>query len=146
MNKNLQIIGGIAVLIIAFSVFYYLVIIPSKERKQPTIQPTIQLIEDLDQIERNYKVDSKELNDNFSQTFSLIENTPYPPCQNIIEKRTERANLYYYFLDGLKNITEEYGKYRYKIEYIGNNLNSLEAGKNIMIDKCESVGFTIPTQ
>ena len=90
-----------------------------------------------------YKLDVDTTEEWMEIISNAIYNHPETTCRGIIENRTTKDHSYYLFIDSLANLETKYGKYRDSIEYIYNNLYSINNLAQILKDKCEAVGYNI---
>lgn len=98
---------------------------------------------DLESILINYKVDAQDGKSLREALLNASVSSPDKLCPNIIAERTTKKNIYYLVINQLNDLEAQYGQYKEKIVYIGNNLPGLWAAIEIVKDKCESIGFNI---
>lgn len=165
MNKTLTISISAAVVIVALSVGYYLVVfLPSqvKMTEQPVLESQEEVsvarqdkesahIEsvlpdseiDYNSILLNYKIDIQDRRDIMEDLLDISSSNTEGLCSSIIASKTTRSHLYYYAQNNLDILETQYGKYEDDIPYIRNNLNSYRNMLQIVKDRCESLGYYI---
>lgn len=116
-------------------------VVPTQEVSQPKAIPPK---EDLDRVLINYKLDVQDGEDLRNALVNAAFNTPEQLCPSIIGTRTTQDHIYFLVSKNLNLLDGRYGKYKSKIQYIGNNLPGLWDTLAITKDKCEAVGYFIP--